>query len=88
MNEEILQSDNYFNIKDTIDFNYPFNIVVGGRNVGKTFSAKLWWLERALEKDKPFISLVREVGEVESVANDYFDNQKEKGYLQDFKFYN
>lgn len=86
---EILQyADNkHYNIGDDIHKGDRIVISCGGRNIGKTFSAKCWFWNRVCETGKPFVTLVREVAEVNLVANDFFDNLQARGFLTNINFY-
>lgn len=45
----------YFNIPDYMDYNYPFQIFIGGRTGGKTYSMLKWLILEAQKSGKPFI---------------------------------
>lgn len=64
-----------------------FVLACGGRNIGKTFSTKAWLWNRVATTGMPFITLGRDVGELDMLADTMFDNLQANGYLQDVQFY-
>lgn len=60
----------YFNIWDSFNKSYPFQIFIGGRGTGKTYSA----LDGAIKRKEPFIYMRRTAQELDMITN-----SKERG---------
>lgn len=81
----------YVNVWDYADPNYPFQIFVGGRGCGKSFSGLKGWIDR---RDTVYgMYWRRTLKELESITGDdtdgnpFFDLRKELGKKYDYKFY-
>lgn len=55
----------YINIWDSFDKSYPFQIFIGGRGTGKTYSA----LNGVVERNEPFIYMRRTAQELDMITN-------------------
>lgn len=87
---EILQyaKEDKYDIGNDINLgNDKFILSCGGRNIGKTFSAKCWLWNRVAITGMPFITLGRDVGELDLMADTMFDNLQKNGYLENIQFY-
>ena len=61
----------FINVWDYYDPNYPWQIFIGGRGTGKTFSGLQGWIDR--RKDVYGLYLRRTLKELESVVADQTD---------------
>ena len=64
----------YFNIKSVLPYEKTFNIIIGGRGVGKTYSTKKFLIEEFLKTGKTFIWVRNSVDEVKLLTNNIFFN--------------
>lgn len=62
----------YFNLRRTLSYNALFNIIIGGRGIGKTYACKEYVLKKFLENGAQFIYLRRYGPEIERTAELYF----------------
>ena len=63
----------YFDLGKTLSYNKLFNFVVGGRGIGKTYSAKKWAIRKFLEDKSEFIYVRRYDTEFENI-HQFFDD--------------
>lgn len=64
----------YFNIKSILPYERTFNIIIGGRGVGKTYSSKKFLIDEFLKTGKTFIWIRNSVDEVKLITNNNFYN--------------
>lgn len=66
----------YFDLSRTLSYNKLFNFVVGGRGIGKSYSAKRWAIRKFLEDKSEFIYVRRYDTEFENIGQ-FFDDIRE-----------
>lgn len=66
--------------------NGEFCLVVGGKDIGKTFGLRLKCAIEAIAKDCTIVEFCRTLDEASDVGQGYFDKIQEKGYLADWQF--
>ena len=64
----------YFNIKSVLPYEKTFNIIIGGRGVGKTYSAKHFLINEFLKNGKTFVWIRNTIEEVKLITNNVFFN--------------
>ena len=48
------QENFYWNIRQTLTYNYPVNVIVGNRGGGKTYGSKEWCIDNFIKKKEQF----------------------------------
>ena len=80
----------YINVWDYVDPRYPWQVFIGGRGIGKTFSGLQGWIDR---RDKVYgLYMRRTLKEMESVVvdnqdgNPFYELKKKLGDKYDYQF--
>lgn len=72
-----LDCKKYWNINKCLSYNKMFNVIMGGRGIGKTTQIIIWCLKQAIERGRKFIYLrryIKECGQQKSLLAKYLDN--------------
>lgn len=64
----------YFNLKRTLSYNALFNVILGGRGIGKSYACKWYALQRYLKHGEQFVYLRRYDSELVETAPLYFSD--------------
>ena len=67
----------FYNYRRILSFNSLINVIVGGRGIGKTFSAKKWLIAKALsQENQQFLFIKRYKEDAHTSAQGFFDKIK------------
>lgn len=69
-----MNNNDYFNIKNVLPYNKTFNLVIGGRGCGKTYSTKIFVLSEFLKNGSTFVWLRNSEDEVKKLCSNNFFN--------------
>lgn len=72
-----LNCNKYWNINKCLSYNKMFNVIMGGRGIGKTTQIMIWCIMQRLTKGKKFVYLRRykpECGQQKGLMTKYLDN--------------
>lgn len=69
-----MNSNDYFNIKTVLPYNKTFNLVIGGRGCGKTYSTKIFVLSEFLKNGSTFVWLRNSEDEIKKLCSNNFFN--------------
>lgn len=64
-----LDCNKYYNINKMLSYNKMFNVVMGGRGIGKTTQLMIWLINRAIKLGRKFIYVRRNVNECKQQKN-------------------
>lgn len=67
----------YYNIDDALSYNALFTMVMGGRGIGKTYSAKKRAIKNFLNKGEQFVYMRRYKSELKKISTFFSDIAKE-----------
>ena len=73
----------YYNVDNALSYNALFTMIMGGRGIGKTYSAKVRAIKNFLNKGEQFVYLRRYKTELKKIKNFFNDVAKE---FPDHKF--
>lgn len=68
------------------DTNGEICLVLGAKDIGKTFGLRLKCLERFFKHDELFVEICRTNEEMKAVMNGYFDKLQNDGFFTDYVF--
>ena len=69
-----MNSQDYFNIKNILPYDKTFNLVIGGRGCGKTYSTKIFVLSEFLKNGSTFVWLRNSEDEIKKLCSNNFFN--------------
>lgn len=69
-----MNNQDYFNIKNILPYDKTFNLVIGGRGCGKTYSTKVFVLTEFLKNGSTFVWLRNSEDEVKKLCSNNFFN--------------
>ena len=67
----------YYNVDNALSYNALFTMIMGGRGIGKTYSAKVRAIKNFLNKGEQFVYLRRYKTELKKIKNFFNDVVKE-----------
>lgn len=70
----------YFDLRRTLSYNALFNLILGGRGIGKTYACKDFVLKRYLKSGAQFAYLRRYESETKTTAPTYFNDILKERY--------
>ena len=69
-----MNNNDYFNIKTVLPYNKTFNLVIGGRGCGKTYSTKIFVLTEFLKNGSTFVWVRNSEDEIKKLCSNNFFN--------------
>lgn len=69
-----MNNQDYFNIKNILPYNKTFNLVIGGRGCGKTYSTKIFVLTEFLKNGSTFVWIRNTEDEIKKLCSNNFFN--------------
>lgn len=76
----------FYDINRLLTYNAKINLIVGGRNIGKTFSVRKHLIEDFLKNNKCFCNFSRYNTQKKAVSTGFFEKLQQEGYFLDYKF--
>lgn len=73
----------YYNRKER---QAEYTMVIGGKEIGKTFGLRKWMIERYIKTGERFCQLCRRVNVKEKIEDDYTEKLQFEGFFEDYVF--